>query len=154
MDAHPSLRALKDEMGRLSEQFGSRATLPPKCFTAMQAKFLEYESRRLLKVAFPVLESFLNPVRIMQGGFIAAAFDNTFGPLSYLAAREACVTLDLHTQFIRTITLGDTLTVQATVVSRGPQTLYLAGEATNGRGKLVATCSANAVVVKATTPVG
>jgi len=84
----------------------------------------------------------------MQGGFIAAAFDNTFGPLSYLAARGLCVTLDLHTQFVRAIDVGDELTIVAKVASRGPNTMYLTGEARNKKGKLIAACSANILVVK------
>ncbi|MFH0988751.1 MAG: PaaI family thioesterase [bacterium] len=122
--------------------------IPPNCFTTMQGKFLQYESRTALTTAFPVLNETLNPIQTMQGGFIAAAFDNTFGPLTYLAARALCVTIDLHTQFIRTIEEGDTLIISAKVISRGPATIVLSAEAQNSKGKLIATASATAMIVK------
>lgn len=143
---HPSIEILDQEMKHLHDQFQS-AQLPPNCFSSMWAEFIEYESRTMLKVAIPVLENSLNPMKIMQGGFIAAAFDNTFGPLSYVAARNPCVTLDLHTNYIRSVSAGETLTVIARVVSRSGRTLHMSAEAHNGKGKLIATASTNMIMV-------
>jgi uncharacterized protein (TIGR00369 family) len=143
-----SLVLLEEELQSLSRDHALGATFPPNCFTAMQAKFVEYDSRRTLAVTFPVLEESLNPLRTMQGGFIVAAFDNVFGPLSYLAARYPCITLNLNTQFIRPIAPGDQLTVRATVVSRNAQVLQMSSEAFNSRNRLVATASATASIVK------
>ena len=127
---------------------GSGATFPPNCFVAMKAEFIEYESRRSLAVRFPVLEESLNPLRTMQGGFLVAAFDNVFGPLSYLAARCPCVTLTLSTQFIRSIEPGEQITIRARVISRGLQVLQMTGEAFNSKNKLCATASATASVTR------
>jgi uncharacterized protein (TIGR00369 family) len=90
----------------------------------------------------------VNPMRVMQGGFITAAFDNAFGPLSYVAVKNPCATLDMHTQYIRPIAVGDILTVTAHVISQGKVSIHLSGEAHNSKGKLVATCSANMIVMK------
>lgn len=122
---------------------------PPNCFVAMKAEFVHYESRNSLTASFPVMEESLNPLRMMQGGFLAAAFDNTFGPLSYLAARCPCVTINLTTQFIRPIEPGDRLMVTAKVVSRSMQVVHMTGEAFNSKNKLVAIGTALATVVKA-----
>ncbi|MGA3244664.1 MAG: PaaI family thioesterase [Bacteroidota bacterium] len=149
-----SLELLEEELRSLSREHALGTTFPPNCFTAMQAKFVEYESRRSLSVTFPVLEESLNPLRTMQGGFIVAAFDNVFGPLSYLAARIPCVTLNLNTQFIRPIECGDQLTVRVTVVSRNAQVLQMTGEAFNSRNKLIATSSATATVARTTPRTG
>jgi uncharacterized protein (TIGR00369 family) len=146
---HESLAVLEREMQALSRGAGAGSTFPPNCFLTMRGEFLEYESRTFLKVAFPVLDESLNPARKMQGGFITAAFDNTFGPLSYLAARCPCMTLDLHTQFVRPVSAGDRLTVTAKVVSRSARTMYLSAMAFDANEKLVATCGANMVL---TTP--
>jgi len=124
------------------------AQLPPNCFTLMKPEYLEYESRMMLKISFPVEKEYLNPMLGMQGGFIAAAFDNVFGPLSYLAARTPCTTLDLHTNYIRPILEKDTLIVTARVVSRGQSTMHLSAEATNLKGKLIATCSTHMMIIK------
>ena len=143
-----SIELLEEELRSLSREHALGITFPPNCFTSMQAKFVEYESRRSLSVAFPVLEESLNPLRTMQGGFIVAAFDDVFGPLSYLAARIPCVTLNLNTQFIRPIECGDQLTVRATVVSRNAQVLQMTAEAFNSRNKVIATASATATIAR------
>jgi len=110
---------------------------PPPCFTSMQGEFLEYESRKKLKVSFPV-----------QGGFLTAAFDNVFGPLSYLAARNPCITLDIHTQFFRGLDAGDTLTITAEVVARGQGSISMTAEAYNSVNKLVASSTTNLLIAK------
>lgn len=135
------------EIGQLQDMLGSSAVFPPPCFVAMNAEFTAYESRTSLTVTFPVTENMLNPVGAMQGGFITAAIDNVMGPLSYLAMRNPAATLDIHTQYVRAVPLGDTLTVTARVVSMGPATLVMTAEARNARGKLVATATANAIAV-------
>ena len=144
---HPSITEFEAEMRLLKQQFPN-AQVPPNCSLTMKAENREYESRTMLKIAFPVLKESLNPMMAMQGGFIAAAFDNTFGPLSYLAAKKLCITLDLHTNFIRSILPGDELIVTARVVSRGLTTMALSGEAVNKKGKLIATSTSQMMIMK------
>lgn len=143
-----SIELFDKELQDLLHQAGAGATYPPSCFIAMKAEVVHYESRSLLTVQFPVLEESLNPLHTMQGGFIVAAFDNVFGPLSYAAARCPCVTMNLSAQFIRPILPDDRLTITAKVVSRGNRILYMTAEAFNGKEKLVATGSANAMMLK------
>jgi len=143
-----TLPLLEEEITRLNEVLGGTAMFPPPCFTSMNAEFIAYESRSSLTVAVPVTEQMLNPVGAMQGGFIAAAIDNTMGPLSYLALRSPASTLDLHTQFVRAVPVGERLTVTARVISMGPMTLVMGGEVRNSRGKLVASATANAIAIR------
>jgi uncharacterized protein (TIGR00369 family) len=143
-----SLAALHDELQAIVRHAGSGATFPPNCFVAMKAEFGEYESRRALTISVPVLEESLNPLRDMQGGFLVAAFDNAFGPLSYLSARAPCVTLNMTTQFIRSVGIGDVLTIRAEVVSRGRDILQMKAEAHSSKGRLVATATASAAVLR------
>lgn len=142
-----SIELFTNEMKQMHEQFPN-AQIQPNCFRWMNADVIAYESRTSLTITVAVTEEMLNPVRVMQGGFITAAFDNAFGPLSYAAARVPCTTLDLHTQYIRSIAVGDTLSVSVRVVSRGPVSMHLSGEAHNSKGKLVATCTSNMIVMK------
>lgn len=135
------------EMEQMSHQFPA-AKVPPNCFVWMNGKVLQYESRTMLSIEVPVTEAMLNPMGVMQGGFATAAFDNAFGPLSYVAAKKPCTTLDMHTQYIRPIPFGELLTVIVRVVSRGPVSMHLSGEAYNSKGKLTATCSSNMIVMK------
>jgi acyl-coenzyme A thioesterase PaaI-like protein len=74
----------------LSSKFGEQVdqyAFPPPVFAAMYGEFREIDlDSGTLTVQFPVLESYLNPYGTMQGGMIAAAVDNTLGPLSVLVA--------------------------------------------------------------------
>jgi uncharacterized protein (TIGR00369 family) len=141
---------MREEMAALTRALGPGVAFPPPCFVTMKGGFTQYESRSSLTVTFPVEETILNPLGVMQGGFISAAIDNVMGPLSYLAMRAPAATLDLHTQFIRGAALGDILTVTARVVSRTPRTLVMTAEARNQKGKLIAMATANAAVIAAT----
>ena len=143
-----SVKLFDDEMKEFMQKAGAGATYPPNCFLAMKAEILHYESRTTLTVKFPILEESLNPLHTMQGGFIVAAFDNVFGPLSYAAARCPCVTMNLSAQFIRPILPADWLIITAKVVSRGNSILYMTAEAFNLKNKLIATGSANAMMLK------
>lgn len=144
---NPSIEILHSEFESLAKLFPD-AALPPNCSVLMKGEYLAYESRVMLKIEFPVEEVYLNPMKAMQGGFITAAFDNVFGPLSYLASRTPCTTLDLHTNYIRSIMAGDRLIVTGTVVSRGMSAMHLTGEAVNAKGKLIATCTSHMVPLR------
>ena len=53
----------------------------------MQGEILDFDLEiGMLKNRFPVLVEQLNPYGNMQGGIIAAAMDNTIGPLSMLVS--------------------------------------------------------------------
>ncbi len=143
-----ALSILANELREFKEKVGSKTPFPPPCFTSMRGEFLDYESRKSLKVSFPVIMDSLNPQAKMQGGFITAAFDNVFGPLSYLAARGPCTTLDIHTQFIRSVDEGDKLVITARVVARGLNTIYMTADAVNSTTKLIATSSTNLLIVR------
>jgi acyl-coenzyme A thioesterase PaaI-like protein len=94
------MMGLKKQHGNRFDQF----TFPPPVFTAMQAEFLDYDPEQsVLSVRFPVLESWLNPYGIMQGGMVAAAIDNTVGPLSALVA-SANVTRHMELKYSRAVT--------------------------------------------------
>jgi uncharacterized protein (TIGR00369 family) len=144
----PGLSTLEAELEEFRRRVSAKMPFPPPCFTSMGGKFLQYESRKSLKVSFPVTAESLNPEQTMQGGFITAAFDNVFGPLSYLAARCPCTTLDIHTQFVRGIEKGDELIVTARVVARGPNSIHITAEAVNSSNKLIAASSTNLLIAR------
>jgi len=143
-----SLDQLQKEFDALDHTLGGRAQVPPNCFLLMKGEYVSYDSRSQLTVQFPVLPEYSNPVGQMQGGFITAAIDNTIGPLSYLAARAPCTTLDFFTQYLRSVEAGDVHTVTARLTSRSPQTVTFAAEALNGKGKAVAIASATMMILK------
>jgi acyl-coenzyme A thioesterase PaaI-like protein len=82
--------ALEEMMRLLEARYGqdlARYRVPPPVFTAMRGEFVAFDSEQaVLSARFPVLQEWLNPYGIMQGGMLAAAIDNTIGPLSMLVA--------------------------------------------------------------------
>ncbi len=142
-----SVEEIHAELATLENTYGRSLQNPPNCYRFMRGEYRAYESRTSLTVSFPVLPEYHNPVGAMQGGLITAAVDNTIGPLSYLAARAPCTTLDLHTQYLRSVAADDTITVTARVISRGSQTLTFSADVVNGKGKLIARASATMLVV-------
>lgn len=114
--------------------------LPPPCLTDMQAEPLEFEDGILLRMRFPVLPRYQNPLGYMQGGFIAAALDNTLGPFSYLIAPPS-VTTHLAIDYLRPVMREETAIVcTARLVERTAKTLFLSGQVTGSHGKTVALC--------------
>ncbi len=62
-------------------------SVPPPVFDAMKGELVDYDMQeKWLTNRFPVLQEHLNPYGNMQGGIIAAAIDNTIGPLSMLVS--------------------------------------------------------------------
>ncbi|MGE5398375.1 MAG: PaaI family thioesterase [Chitinophagales bacterium] len=130
--------------------FGDLNSFPiPNCSKTIQSRMVEYIPGEVLSLAFPVKEEYTNPAGSMQGGFITAAFDNTFGPLCLMAAKTAMTTtLNLNTSYHRPIFPGDELCVRAEVITNGRTTIYMTAEARNLEGKLVATANTTYIHVK------
>lgn len=118
---------------------GVQVELPPPAAKAFDIVFDEYVPGRSLTAAVTVSGEYLNAAGVLQGGFLAAIFDNLIGPLSYLVAGGPATTLELSTHFLRPALPGDRLTLQAVVRKAGRAAIYIAAEAHNGDGKLVAT---------------
>ena len=77
---HPLLEeSLKGRMDEID--------FPPPVFETMQGEIFDFDLQNdSLTNRFPVLSEHLNPYGCMQGGIIAAAIDNTIGPLSLLVS--------------------------------------------------------------------
>ncbi|MGI5880360.1 MAG: PaaI family thioesterase [Syntrophomonadaceae bacterium] len=113
----------------------------PACFLSMQGRMIEYVPGKSLTVGFPVLESYLNPAGSMQGGYITAAFDNVFGPLSHAVMKSLTTTLYIHTSYHRPIFAGDELIVKASVITSGRTVTHMYAEARNRENKLIASAN-------------
>lgn len=87
-----------------------------------------------LAVRFPNQARFRNPVGFMQGGMIASALDNVFGPLTYLMGWTA-LTTQLEVRFLAPVTPDiEAVTVRARVDrSHGPH-LFVSGDVSDGEG--------------------
>jgi uncharacterized protein (TIGR00369 family) len=108
--------------------------IPPPVFLAMQGEFVSYDGDRMTLVArFPVQAHQLNPFGTMQGGMIAAAVDNTIGPLSLLVA-PASVTRKLEVKYHRATKSDGHICVEARLVERKKRRLWLEALVTDPQG--------------------
>jgi len=124
MDHESVMDAIRLRLGERADDY----ILPPPCFVEMRGEFIAFDSQtNSLTARFPVLDQQRNPYGSMQGGFIAAAVDNTVGPLSMLVAPPN-FTRRLDMKYSRAVTAAiDLLTVTARLEHRkGPQLTFRA----------------------------
>jgi len=127
---------------RLSKYKGEYL-LPPPVFETMEGEFLSFDLEvGLLRTRFPIKSAYLNPYGTMQGGMIAAAVDNTLGPLSVLVAPPN-VTRRLEMKYSRATTpsLGFIL-VEGVYLGRAGQELSFRAEVRDPQGNLLARAKA------------
>ncbi len=118
------------------------------CIDFMKPRLIEYIPGKSLTMAFPVLEEFLNPIRSMQGGFITATFDNTFGSICHYETKgQPMATIDISTTYQRPIFMGDELIITVWIKSMGKTVIHMVGEGRNKEGKLVATATTNFILL-------
>ena len=133
------------ELMRTKFKFQTRQV---NCRDTMQPQFVEYVEGESFTYNYPVLEMYLNPRRSMQGGFIAAAFDNAFGALVYLATGQlAMASVDLHVNYQRPIFENDLLTVTVFLKTKGRTVAHASGEAYDQSGCLIATATRNIMLL-------
>lgn len=110
--------------------------IPPPCLLDMQADPVAFEEGQSLSIRFPVLDRYRNPLGHMQGGFLAAALDNTIGPFSYLIAPPS-VTTQLNISYLRPIDARqDSILCVARLTARTRRQLHIAGEVRDAEGKI------------------
>jgi len=127
--------ALRARLGDKIDEY----PIPPPVFTAMRGEFVTYDlDAGTLTTRFPILESYLNPYGTMQGGMIAAAVDNTLGPLSMLVAPPN-VTRRLEVTYSRPVTLDTQyILVTARLLERDDRRLLFRANVTDRDGRRLA----------------
>jgi molybdopterin converting factor subunit 1 len=103
----------------------------------------------VMRWEFTVGEELLNPVGVIQGGFLTAMLDESMGPaaLASLGPGHAIPTLDLTVSFLRPARAGR-LVGEGRVVQLGKTVAFLEGTLTDHDDELVARATATARVVK------
>lgn len=137
---------LEKEMSEVQIPEGFTYQLPPNSFFVLKGEFLDYQKRSELTTRFWVDKSLSNPQGSVQGGIIAACFDDTFGPLGVLTCRKPILTVDMNIQYIRAVPLKEELFVVTKVVSQSRNMLFMRAEMFNQKGKLLAQASTNQLV--------
>ena len=126
---------------------GIRLQLPPPSTTTLALQYEKFVPGRSISATVEIPPQYGNVMGILQGGFIAAMFDDLMAPLSYLTAKNPTTSMDLTTHFLRPVFVGERVTLTATVQKAGRTAIYLAAEAHNEKNKLVATAVSTLQVV-------
>jgi acyl-coenzyme A thioesterase PaaI-like protein len=139
-------------MGLLRDRMGDRMddyAFPPPVFETMQGEFVALElDAGTLSTRFPVVESYLNPYGTMQGGMVAAAIDNTLGPLSVLLAPPN-VTRRLELKYSHPVTLDmGHIIVHAKLLERKGQWLYFRADVHSREGLRLAMAKATHWIIE------
>jgi uncharacterized protein (TIGR00369 family) len=89
----------------------------------------------------------MNAIGTIQGGIVTAMLDDAMGPAAsaFLGGHHMAPTVELKTSFMRPATVGP-LFVEAKVVHRGRNILFLEAAMTDKEDKLIATATATARV--------
>jgi len=139
-------------MDLIHERLGERAgeyLVPPPVFGTMQGEFLSVDPEEgVLVTRFPVLAAHLNPYGAMQGGMIAAAVDNTLGPLSLLVAAPN-VTRRLQVKYSRPVTIEvGHIVVTGRLAGREGRELAFRAEVRDPAGTLLARARATHWIIE------
>lgn len=142
---NPSVSELIEaQLGEAKDDF----LLPPPVYETIAAEVVEVSrEKQELLLRFPMLRRYLNPYGTMQGGMIAAAIDNTIGPLSMLVA-EPNVTRSMELEYLRPVT-GDLphIDVRARLAERHKRRLVFTATVEDPAGRELATARAVHLVV-------
>lgn len=84
----------------LLKTFPGNLTLPPPTLSELGLEYLEIVPGEKMVAKVPFQKRFTNPVGLYQGGMLAACIDEVFGPLSYMSAQSACMTISMNVSYL------------------------------------------------------
>ena len=148
LSTHEQVLASMREMAATFAAAGIALELPPPSSQTLGTTFTEFDLGKFLAARFAFAQRFANPLGMFQGGFLAAAFDEVFGPLAYMTAGKPVVAIEISTTYIRPFTAADELLdVRAEVVVKNRSLLVLRAEAKTAAGKLIATSQNHGLIL-------
>lgn len=137
-------------VGRLLHELpgAQRFEIPPPVFRELGGEFVDFEAGHSLTAEWPVADRHRGPSGRLQGGILAAYFDNTVGPLAFLVGRGFYVSVDLSTEFLRPVRPEDGIVVvEAELVGETSRLLFIRGECRRPDGTVVALCRTKLIEV-------
>ncbi len=131
-----------DIYDKLRGGMGTSVALPPRIVEELRPQFLDTAAADTAACAFPAQERFANPMGMLQGGIIAAAFDFVFGMLAFLQVQRPCASVTLNLAYIRSLPAdGRAFTVEARLRAAMRTMVFLEGTACDADGNVVATAA-------------
>lgn len=147
MTVHEDVMANMKVMAEKFAAAGIALELPPQSNLTLATRYTGIELGTSLTAEIPYDRKFANPLGMFQGGFIGAAFDEVFGPLTYMAAQRPSVTIEMSTSYLRPFVAADeAIILKAEIVAKTRALLVLKAEARTKAGKLVATSTSHSLI--------
>ena len=117
--------------------------LPPPTFEYLNGELLEQAPGRV-RCRFRPTEEMTNPLGAVQGGILAAFFDDTMGPaVVSVADGRGFTTVSLNVSYLRSVRPGEPVVCEAVVVKHGRTQAYVeASLARESDGALLARATA------------
>lgn len=117
--------------------------LPPPTFEYLNGEMLEQTPGRV-RCRFRPTEEMTNPLGAVQGGILAAFFDDTMGPaVVSIADDRGFTTVSLNVSYLRATKPGEPVVCEAVVVKHGRTQAYVeASLARESDGALLARATA------------
>lgn len=148
MSIHDDVMQNMKEMADKFAVLGLNLELPPASNRTLNTVYTEMDLGKSLAAEIKFDSRFTNPLQMFQGGFLCAALDEVYGPLTYMAAGRPVVTIEMSTSFIRPFIAKDEfITIKAEVVNKSKTLIVLKAEARSKEGKLIATSTNHSLVL-------
>lgn len=129
---------IHNEFLKRLESFPGALTLPPPTLKELGLEYLVVESGVRMHAKVPFQKRFTNPVGFYQGGMLAACIDEVFGPLSYMTAGSACMTLSMNMTYLGAFKEEmQYCMIEATVLKKTKNFIFMRAEVLSPTGELM-----------------
>lgn len=130
---------------------GRELNLPPPTNLELKIHYTEINPGKNMVGKIPFQERFTNPAGLYQGGFLAAALDEVFGPLAYISSGTVCMTLSLNLTFLKAFTPAmKEVTVEAMVLQKTKNFIFMRGEVRGPESELIAVAESHVSIFQDT----
>ena len=123
----------------LQERLGRKITDTPSGFGKWLNMHLVAANDEVVAVQILAREEMGNPMGLLHGGLMAGIMDEIIGlRVASLNLPDYYITVNLHTDFLMAIPIGETLTAQAQIVRKGRTMVFVEAQILNSLGELCA----------------
>jgi acyl-coenzyme A thioesterase PaaI-like protein len=117
----------------------ANVTLPPASMIELALEYIELEPGVKMTAKVPFQKRFTNPIGVYQGGFLTAAIDDVFGPLSFVTSNGPTVTISMNTTYLGTFKEEHGYcTIHAVVLKKTKNFIFLRADVKTPDGELIA----------------
>lgn len=138
-----------EQVVAFKNQLGGKLQLPPPSLEELKIEYLEMIPSTKLVAKLPFQNRFTNPVKLYQGGFLAAGIDEVFGPLSYTTAGRPCMTLSMNLTYLKAFTEDmNFCVIEALVLQKTKSFIFMRAEVKSPTNDLLAHAESHVAILR------